>query len=91
MQRFFVNTSLFFCHLLELASISITKTNIMENTVSPTDNHHPSTEERKQSPPAFLDLADSVTYFYMFVKSSPAHLIHFRQRGWVVICPTCLR
>ena len=85
-------TSLFFCHLQKLPSISITKMNIMENAVSPTDNHHPSTEERKQSPPAFLDLADSVTYFYIFVvKSSPAHMIPFRQRGWGVICPTCLR
>jgi hypothetical protein len=31
---------------------------------------------------AFLDLAVSVAYFYMFVKSSLAHIIHFRQ-------PTC--
>uniref|UniRef100_A0A8H7Y5R9 PUM-HD domain-containing protein n=1 Tax=Psilocybe cubensis TaxID=181762 RepID=A0A8H7Y5R9_PSICU len=32
--------------------------NTMENTISPTDNH-PSPDERKKSPPAFLDLADS--------------------------------
>ncbi|PPQ67410.1 hypothetical protein CVT25_005989 [Psilocybe cyanescens] len=32
--------------------------NTMENTISPTDNH-PSSDERKNSPPAFLDLADS--------------------------------
>jgi len=84
-------TSLFFCHLLKLASISINKMNIMENAVSPTDNHHLSTEERKQSPPAFLDLADSVTYFYILVRFPPAHMIHFRQRGWGVICLTCLQ
>ena len=48
--------------------------NIMENTLSPTDNH-PSTEERKQSPPAFLDLADSVIYFFVFVEFFlPAHV-----------------
>lgn len=34
--------------------------NTMENTISPTDNH-PSSDERKKSPPAFLDLADSVS------------------------------
>jgi len=34
--------------------------NTTENTISPTDNHSPS-DERKQSPPAFLDLADSVS------------------------------
>jgi hypothetical protein len=77
-QRFFVQLYLsFFLSFTKLASIPITKMNIMENAVSPTDNHHPSTEERKQSPPAFLDLADSVAYFYMFVKSSPAHIIYF--------------
>jgi hypothetical protein len=31
----------------------------MENSSS--TNHHPATQERKQSPPAFLDLADSVS------------------------------
>ncbi|KAF8060978.1 ARM repeat-containing protein [Lyophyllum atratum] len=30
----------------------------LENSIS-TNNHHPSSNERKQSPPAFLDLADS--------------------------------
>ena len=63
-------TSRFFCHLLfykKVVNTSIAKMNIMENTLSlsPTDNHS-STEERKQSPPAFLDLADSVIYFSMF-------------------------
>ena len=35
--------------------------NTMENTISPTDNHA-SSDERKKSPPAFLDLADSVSH-----------------------------
>lgn len=34
----------------------------MENSIS-TTNHRPSSDERKQSPPAFLDLADSVGRF----------------------------
>jgi hypothetical protein len=34
----------------------------MENPIS-TTNHRPSSDERKQSPPAFLDLADSVSRF----------------------------
>ncbi|KAG7090722.1 hypothetical protein E1B28_009814 [Marasmius oreades] len=33
--------------------------NNMENTTSPTDNTSSPSDERKQSPPAFLDLADS--------------------------------
>ncbi|KAF9263107.1 ARM repeat-containing protein [Marasmius fiardii PR-910] len=33
--------------------------NHMENTTSPTDNSSSPSDERKQSPPAFLDLADS--------------------------------
>lgn len=32
----------------------------LENSIT-TNNHHPTSGERKQSPPAFLDLADSVS------------------------------
>ncbi|KII86320.1 hypothetical protein PLICRDRAFT_164809 [Plicaturopsis crispa FD-325 SS-3] len=36
---------------------------MLENHISPTDNRH--SDERKQSPPAFLDLADSVSTFFI--------------------------
>lgn len=38
---------------------------VLENSLSsPTDNNPPA-DERKQSPPAFLDLADSVRHLFL--------------------------
>lgn len=60
--------------------------NTLEQTTSSTDNHSP--DERKKSPPAFLDLADSVR---VRVYASALAYALPRLRGWEVICPICRR
>ena len=59
----------------------------LENISPTTDNHATSDDGTKKSPPAFLDLADSVR---VISRKMPRHLFTIlRPRGWEVTRPTC--
>ena len=62
----------------------------LQPSTSPTDTR-PTADELKQSPPAFLDLADSVSCFtfrtLLLVGSSNTAFL--RRRGWALIYLNC--